>query len=163
MHGIYAVIGPDKGFVNWWQMSIRAIIIFIYGVALVRIAGRRAFGRQSSLDIVLTVLIGSNLSRGLTGSAPFFPTMAATAALVALYWISIHLAQRWDFVGFVMKGGQTVLVRDGRPDPAAMRKEGVSHLDLYEAIRSARLDELESVALATLERGGHISVVPRKG
>ena len=162
MASVYAWIGPDHGAVNWWQMSIRGVIIFIYGIALLRIAGRRAFGQQSSLDIMLSVLIGSNLSRAATAGAPFFPTMAGTAALVALYWISIQLAQRWDFFGTVLKGGRTVLIRDGRTDPKAMRQTGVSHLDLHEAIRTSRLEHVEQVQLASLERGGQISIVPRK-
>ena len=163
MHGFGAVIGHGGPIqITWWQMSIRAVIIFIFGVLLVRIAGKRAFGRQSAVDIVLTVLIGSNLSRALTGGAPFLPTLAATAALVLLYWISIQLAQRSDAAGLVLKGTHIVLARDGRVDPAAMRKAAVSHLDLSEAVRSARQPGLEAVMLATLERSGHISVVPKK-
>jgi uncharacterized membrane protein YcaP (DUF421 family) len=164
MHGIEAVIGRGTPMeITWWQMSLRAVIVFIYGVLLVRIAGKRAFGRQSALDIVVTVLIGANLSRALTGGSPFFPTLAATTALVLLYWIGIQLAQRSDAVGLVLKGRQTVLVRDGRVDPLAMRKAAVSHLDLDEAVRSARQPGLDAVTLATLERNGHISVVPKRG
>ncbi len=164
MHGIDAVIGHGAPMeITWWQMSIRAVIVFLYGVLLVRIAGKRAFGRQSALDIVVTVLIGANLSRALTGGSPFFPTLAATAALVLLYWISIQFAQRSDVVGFVLKGREIVLVRDGRADPVAMRKAAVSHLDLGEAVRSARQPGLDAVTLATLERSGQISVVPKKG
>jgi uncharacterized membrane protein YcaP (DUF421 family) len=162
MHGIYAVIGEDRTNILWWQMTIRGVIIFIYGLILLRVAGLRAFGRQSALDIILTVLIGSNLSRALTAGAPFFPTMAATAALVAMYWLAIRLAQRSDFAGWVMKGHPVKLVRDGQVDQNAMRQTGVSHLDLTEAIRQSHVEGLESVAEALLERSGRISVVPRK-
>lgn len=161
MNGFYALIGHGTSMeITWWQMSIRAVLIFFFGIALLRIAGRRAFGRQSAIDIVLAVLIGSNLSRALTGGAPFFPALAGSAALVALYWLSIHVTQRFHWVGFVMKGAHTVLVRDGRPDPAAMRRAGVSDQDLHEAVRSQCTEQLADVKLATLERNGHISVVP---
>ncbi|MEO8714747.1 MAG: YetF domain-containing protein [Acetobacteraceae bacterium] len=163
MSGIYAAIGRGTPMdIAWWQMCIRAVIVFVFGIVLLRVAGKRAFGRQSAIDIVLTVLIGSNLSRALTGGAPFFATLAASAALVVLYWSSIHAAQRFHPVGFVMKGEHTILVRDGYADAAAMRRVGVSDLDLHEAIRTEGADELRDVRLATLERSGHVSVVKRK-
>ncbi len=164
MNPIQAIIGHGTSMqIVWWQMSIRAVIIFAFGVVLVRVAGRRAFGRQSALDIVLTVLIGSNLSRALTGGSPFFPTMAATAVLVLLYWLSIHITQRSDVAGFLLKGESSVLVRDGQVDRAALRQGGVSQADLHEAIRSQGVDHLDAVKLATLERSGRVSVVKQKG
>ncbi len=164
MNGFEAIIGHGTPIqITWWQMSIRAVIIFLYGVILLRVAGQRAFGRQSALDIVLTVLIGSNLSRAMTGGSPFLPTMAGSAALVLLYYVSIHVTQRSDRVGYLLKGEHQVLVRDGRPDPAAMRQVGVSQIDLHETLRSEGVDSLSDVKLATLERSGHISVVKRKG
>src|SRR3954453_13507002 len=34
-----------QGHLLWWQECMRAIVIFIYGLALVRMAGRRVFGK----------------------------------------------------------------------------------------------------------------------
>ncbi len=163
MSGFEAIIGHGTAMqIAWWQMAIRAIIIFFYGLVLLRVAGRRAFGRQSALDIVLTVLIGSNLSRAMTGGSPFLPTMAGSAVLVLLYRLGIHVTQISDLAGFLVKGEHKILVRDGQPDRAAMRRVGVSHLDLLEAIRSEGCDSISNVHLATLERSGHVSVVKRK-
>lgn len=73
------------GQVTWVQECARAALIFAYGLLLVRVAGRRAFARWSALDIVVAIIVGSNLSRSLTGSAPLFPTIAATALLMLLH------------------------------------------------------------------------------
>jgi uncharacterized membrane protein YcaP (DUF421 family) len=156
------LIGPDRGEITWWQMTVRGLLTFAYGLALVRVGGLRAFGLQSSLDIVLSILIGSNLSRALTQGSPYFPTLAATAGIVIAYWAAIHLAQRSDFVGLVLKGRSTVIARNGEADARVMRRRGVSHLDLAEAIRRAHLADLDGVALAILERNGQISVVPAR-
>lgn len=82
MRGIYLTIGESKDQILWWQESIRAAIIFLYGLVLIRFLGRRAFGKQLSLDILLAIVIGSNLSRAMTGDAPFFQTIIATAAIL---------------------------------------------------------------------------------
>ncbi len=163
MNSIYAAIGHGTPMdIAWWQMCVRAVIVFVFGIALLRLAGRRAFGRQSAIDILLTVLIGANLSRALTGGSPFFATLAASAALVLLYWISIQITQHSHAVGYVLKGEHTILVRDGHVDGAALRRVGVSEQDLHEAVRSEGAEALRDVKLATLERSGHVSVVKRK-
>jgi uncharacterized membrane protein YcaP (DUF421 family) len=164
MSGFHAVIGQGTQMhITWWQMCVRALIIFIYGVILLRLIGRRAFGRQSALDIVLSVLIGSNLSRAMTGGSPFLPTMAGSAALLLLYFLAIHLTQRSDLAGWLLKGQPVTIMRDGKPDERAMRAVAVSHLDLEEAVRSEGAASLKEVERATLERSGRISVVKRKG
>jgi len=53
-------------------------VIFAFGLALVRLAGRRVFVRWAALDIVVAVVVGSNLSRALTGTAPLGGTLAAS-------------------------------------------------------------------------------------
>ena len=162
LHQIYQVIGEGHAAITWWQICIHAIIVFFYGALLIRIVGKRAFAEGSALDIILTVLIGSALARAVTGNAPLFGTMAGTTVLTALYYVMIQLTQQSDFVGYLFKGKSLALIRDGVKDEKAMRRAGVSHLDLDEAVRSQGLDDLDQVAQAVFERSGRISIIPRK-
>lgn len=164
MSGFSAVIGHGTSMdLSWWQESIRGVIIFVYGLALLRIFGRRAFGHHTPLDILISVLIGSNLSRAMTGGSPFLPTMAGSAALLLVYFFCIHLTQRSDLAGWFLKGEPVTLVRDGKPDERALRSTGVSLLDLEEAARSECLASYTQIERATLERSGKISVVKPRG
>src|SRR5436190_6819091 len=99
-----AVLIGHKGDILWWEMSIRAGLIFIFGLLLIRLFGRRAFGKQNPLDIVVAIIVGSNLSRTLTGNAPFFPALAGTAALLALFWLLEHGAARSLWLSHLVKG-----------------------------------------------------------
>ncbi|HEV7265178.1 MAG TPA: YetF domain-containing protein [Falsiroseomonas sp.] len=118
-----------------------------------------AFGRQTPLDVVLAVLIGSNLNRTLTGNAPLIPTLAATAGLVVLYWLSVQAAARWHLFGWLVKDDAVYLIRHGEADRRAMRRAGISDGDLDEAMRRAGLARVEEVETAVLERSGKISVI----
>lgn len=60
------------GHLTWWQECDRAIV---------RVAGRRVLGKWAALDIIVSVIIGSNLSRALTGQASLAGTLAATTVL----------------------------------------------------------------------------------
>src|SRR5205085_11947657 len=49
MEAFHALIGPEDGSAEWWQLCVRAVILFAAGVAFVRIAGRRTFSQATAL------------------------------------------------------------------------------------------------------------------
>jgi len=161
-HWLHALIGQEPHTITWWQMSIRGVLIFIFALLLVRFA-RRAFQRAAPVDIILSVLIGSNLSRAFTANAAFMPTLAATAALVAVYWVFIFVSMHSRRFASLVKGRQFRLVHDGQLDRKAMARHGITEDDLREAMRSSGIRHLGEVAAAYLERNGSISMLKRKG
>ena len=140
------------------QMSARAVVIFAFGVALVRIASKRAFGKWDALDIIVSIVIGSNLSRALTGNAPFVPTMAGSLTLILLHAGLAHLAVVIRPLGPLLKGKPARLVTDGTVDESALRRHGIGHHDLEEALRGCGMEDVAKVRSAWIERNGSISV-----
>jgi uncharacterized membrane protein YcaP (DUF421 family) len=146
---------------TWWQMSIRAVIIFLFGLVLVRLASKRVFGRWGAIDIILSVIIGSNLSRTMTGSAPFLETLAATTVLVALHAVVVWVAARVSWLGPLVKGKSCRIAQDGRFDPRQLKKHAVGDRDIEEALHFAGLARPDQVAEAWIERNGDISIIKR--
>jgi uncharacterized membrane protein YcaP (DUF421 family) len=156
------LIGQGADPIAWWQMCLRAAIIFLYSVALYRLLPRRAFGGITAADVVVVVIMGSSLSRALTGNAPLLATLAATAVLAALYTVLTALAARLEWLSWLSKGRPVLLIRDGRIDAKAMRWSLLGEHDLQEKLRASGVARAEQVAEARLERSGEISVI-RKG
>ncbi len=161
MDSLIALVGDGKSDITWWQMSVRALVVFLFGLLLIRLAGRRAFGRQTPLDIIVSVIIGYSLSRALTGNSPLLPTLAATAALIGLHWAGSHLALWSGTLSWLLKGSPVWLIRDGQWDMAAARNSGITEGDIAEAMRSSGVTEKERVRTAVLERNGKISIAPQ--
>jgi uncharacterized membrane protein YcaP (DUF421 family) len=157
---LHAIIGTDDS-ITWWQMSVRAVLIFVYALLLLRFAiSRRAFGRYAAQDIVMGVVLGSTLSRALTGNAPFLPTLLAVAVLVLLHsLLAASLSGRLRLDALIA-GHPMQLVDNGEIRWDAMRHCGISEHDLMEAIRlSGSTEQLSRVKAAYMERSGKISVV----
>lgn len=154
-----ALIGPDTGAATPAQLCARAVILFAFGVLCVRIAGRRTFSQIAPLDIVVALIIGSNLSRAMTGKAPFFGGLAATLTVVVLHRLLAMASLRWTSLSHWIKGAPAVLVRDGVVDSGALRRHGISEADLAEGLRMEQVAHPSQVRLATLENGGKISVI----
>lgn len=159
---VHELIGRDGQDLAWWQMCVRAVLILLFGLVLVRIAGKRVFGKWGAIDILVSIVIGSNLSRAITGNAPFFPTLAATAALLVAHAALTMLAVRLPWLGPLLKGKPQRIVRDGEPDEREMVRHGVGRHDLEEALRGSGLTRCEDAQEAWIERNGDISVIERK-
>lgn len=155
------LIGEQTPHITWWQMSLRAAIIFFYAVLLYRLAPRRSFSNLSALDIVITVVLGSSLSRALTGNAPLLPTLIATALMVALYAGMTALAPHSRLVSRVTKGRPIRLVQDGKADWRAIRAAQLGDRDITEQLRLNGLRDISEVEEAYLERNGSISVIAK--
>ncbi len=82
-HGLHELAGKCPRTViechSATQECARAVVIFAFGLLLMRFSGRRIFAQWSALDIVVAFTAGSNLSRAITGPVPLFGTMAAMA------------------------------------------------------------------------------------
>lgn len=158
-----SLVGNDADTITWWQMINRAILIFLYAVLLYRLAPRKAFGNSAVVDIVVTVIIGSALSRALTGNAELLPTLAATAVLVLMHHLLSALARKSDALSRLLKGRPVLLVREGEVDWEALRSVQLGERDLTEQLRLNGVARPADVAEAHLERNGAISVIKASG
>jgi len=161
MTWLTALVGPDDGTPATWQFCFRALLLLPYGILCIRIAGRRIFSNLTPLDIVVAIVVGSNISRAMTGKAPFIPALVATLLLVALHRVLAMATVQSNLLARFIKGRPIELIRDGKVDRAALRSSHLSDDDLTEGLRMEQAARVEDVALATFERGGKISVVPK--
>ena len=152
--------GEELGVV---QMGLRAVIVFVVTVALVRLGKKRFFGRATAFDVILGIMLGSIVSRAVTGNAPLVPALSAAAVLLLLHWAFSAIALRWHAFGGAIKGRSHVLVREGRLEERHLRRAHMTEYDLREALRSRGVARLDEVAEARLERSGEISVIKARG
>jgi uncharacterized membrane protein YcaP (DUF421 family) len=153
-------LGTEAFDLTMWQMAIRAVIIYLVLIALVRIGEKRFLGKHTAVDIILAIVIGSVLSRGINSSAPLFKTIVAGGVLVAMHWSFSAIAFRYSRFGDLVKGTQRQLIKDGEIQWDAMRK---SHISEHDLIQSLRLNgghaDPSRVKQAVLERNGDISLI----
>ncbi len=156
---LQTLIGADKPTILWWQMGVRGLIVFAVGLTLMRLAGARTFTRGSPLETVVAVIIGSNLSRALAGTTPFWPMLGVSVLIVLAHALLAHATLRSKTLDFLLKRPPVELVRDGRMDRKALSREGVDEGDIAASLREHGLTKMDDVRLAMLERDGKISVV----
>ncbi len=155
------VLGLDQDKLTFWQMAIRALIVYASAVAMVRLGEKRFLGRNTAFDVILGIVLGSVISRAITGSAPFFPTVGAGFVLVGLHWAMAAGSFHLDWLGTLIKGSERELVKEGEILWDEMQKSHISKKDLMGALRMNGSSELDSVKSAHFERSGDISFITK--
>ena len=140
----------------------RALIVFIVAIAYVRLAKKRFLAQASALDVVMAVIFGSVLSRGINGGASLVSCLVAGLALVTLHRLLIFWAARFPRFYNLVKGSRNLVAKDGVLLLDAMHIHDVTEEDIRQALRTTALtDDLSQVHAATLERSGRISIVKK--
>jgi uncharacterized membrane protein YcaP (DUF421 family) len=146
------------------HVLLRTLIVYVTALIVVRLGEKRFFGKNTAFDLVLGIILGSVISRAVNGSAPFFPTLAASLLLVAVHWALAALTFYTGNFGTLIKGQARVLIQDGKLNWDAMRESHLSEKDLLSALRvEAQITDPAQVQVARLERSGDISVIPARG
>jgi uncharacterized membrane protein YcaP (DUF421 family) len=148
---------------NWWQAVVRAVLVYFVALTLVRLGAKRALGKNTALDVVIAVMLGSVVSRGIT-STGLDTALFGGAMLVFLHWLLSVVTFHSDRLGTLLKGSPRVLVEDGVIDWKAMRRSHISEEDLLASLRSqSQLERVDDVRIARIERSGDISAIEKEG
>lgn len=160
--GVRVALGLGAEDLTIWQMGLRTFIIYISAILLVKLGEKRFMGKNTAFDVIVGIMLGSILSRAITGTVSFFATIGAGAMLVGLHWLFAVASFHSDRFGNIVKGSDRVLVRDGEIQWDNMRKSHISRKDLELALRSnGKITDPDDVKVARFERSGDISVIPR--
>ena len=147
----------------WWEFVLRAAVVYIVLLALIRVSGKRSMGQFTPFDMLLVVLLGNAVQNALLGEDhSLLGGLLLAAVLVALNWTIGLVSSRSRVAERLIEGEPVVLARDGKLFPKVLRRELVSQNDFDEALRQNNQLALDEVEIALLETDGRISVVPKK-
>ncbi len=141
------------------QTCARAFVVYLVLIAYVRFGKKRFLGEATAFDAILVIVIGSISSRAISGTAPFGASLAATLVLIAMHWVISYFTRDWPALGALLKGHDTVLIRNGRIDHQALSNSHMAMDDLEEDLRQEGVDDPREVKEARLERSGRMSVI----
>lgn len=157
---IFTAKGSD---LNFWQAAIRAVILFIAAIIILKTAKKKFLGKNSALDFVLAIIIGSVLSRSINGSSTLLPSLTASLALVSFHSMLSLIASKSKKFSDFLNGKSYMLIDNGEEIRDTLVKHHIEEKDLIEAVRlSTHNNSMEKVKQAFLETNGSISIVNEK-
>ena len=143
------------------QVCFRAVVVYLVLIGFVRLGKKRFLGEATAFDAVLLITIGSIASRAISGTAPFLASLAGTFVLIVAHWVISYLTQSSPMLSYLIKGHDTLIIRNGLVNHQALRGAHMSEDDLAEDLRQQGVNDPGKVKEARLERSGKLSVIKK--
>lgn len=145
--------------IPWWELVVRAVIIYLALLLLVRMTGKRQIGQLSPFDLILLLILSEAVQNAMlanedsvTGGLILAATLVTLNYLVGIITFKSSKAER------IIQGHPEILVRDGKVIEPVMTKAKITNQELDSALREAGFFNLQDVQMAILEDNGRISV-----
>lgn len=144
------------------QMCDRAIVVYFIALIMLRISGRRTFGKKTAFDNTIAIILGAILSRAVVGASAFVPTVACGLVLVLLHrglsWASL----RSKLVRHLLQGASIPLYSKGKLIKENMGTSLITEDELMEDMRlKANIGRLSQAEEIYMETNGELGVVKK--
>jgi uncharacterized membrane protein YcaP (DUF421 family) len=149
--------------VPWWEMALRAVVVYVFLMILLRITGRRQVGQLAPFDLVLLLVLSNALQNAMNGGDNSVTGGVLSAlVLVGLNWVVGYVAFRSKRLSRVIEGRPEVLIHNGHVFRDVMQRERITQSEIDAALRQAGCGCIDDVHFAILENNGQISVRQRR-
>jgi len=139
------------------EKVLRTVLVYALVAVLVRATGKRGLAGLNTLDIVVMILLSNVVQNAIIGNDLSITGGAVGAVtLVLVNSLLNRLALRNALFARIFDGSETMVVRDGRILPAAIRRLGLRRSELDHAVRLQNGDDIDQVESAALEPGGQL-------
>jgi len=149
--------------VPWLELVLRAVIVYIFLLVLLRFTGKRQVGQLSSFDLVLLLVLSNAVQNAMNGGDDSVLAGIILASVLVLLNSLVGLATyKSKKLEALMEGRPLILIHNGKLFTDVMERERLTRHELNAALRAASCASVEEVHWAILETNGHITVQQRK-
>jgi uncharacterized membrane protein YcaP (DUF421 family) len=144
------------------DIAIRAVVLYLFVLFLMRVIGRRELSTLGPVDLVLLIILGDALQQGLTQD-----DYSVTGALIAVGTIAVmqvgvsYVSFRSARVRRVLEGHPIVVVQDGKVLGANLRRQRMTPDELAEEMRMQQIASFDEVQWAIVENNGTVSFIKK--
>lgn len=147
--------------VPWWELVLRAALVYGFLVGLLRLTGKRQVGQLAPFDLVLLLVLSNAVQNSMNaGDNSLVGGLLSAASLVGVNLLVGYATFRSKRLEAFVEGRPQILIHNGKLFEDTMTKALLTHHDLHAHLRRAGVLRIEQVHLAVLENDGAISVVP---
>ncbi|MFZ2960917.1 MAG: YetF domain-containing protein [Candidatus Ozemobacteraceae bacterium] len=148
----------------WWELVLRAVIVYVFLLFLLRMTGKRQIGQLAPFDLVLLLVLSNAVQNAMTaGENSLIGGLISATTLVALNFAVGFATFRSKRMEAWIEGRPEVLIHNGKLYHDVIDRAQLTPHELNAALRQAGCAAVEDVHSAILENNGAISVLCYRG
>ncbi len=145
---------------SMFPIILRVTVIYFIILIGIRCTGKREIGQMSPFDLVLLLLISNAVQNAMLG--PDVSLVGGIVAACTLFLWNAVIARLTFMVPrfrHLIEGSPTLLIHNGKILENNLKKEGLTHEIIEEALREHGVDSTRDVKVGILEVDGSVSIV----
>jgi len=156
MHSLFT---PDIGYS---EKIVRTIIVYVFLLAGLRLAGKRELSQLNAFDLVVLLLLSNTVQNAIIGNDnSLIGGIAGAAVLLALNAGIVRLLYHYGKLDTI-EGRPDTLVRNGRILRQHLERELITVAELEAAARRQGIASLAHVSECRLETGGALTFIQKQ-
>lgn len=145
--------------VPWWELVVRAIVVYVVLLLLIRLTGKRQIGQFSPYDLVLLLILSNAVQNSMNaGDNSLVGGLIIALTLLVLNYLVGLLTFKSKRIEAFIDGRPQLLIHDGKLFEDVLESAKVTHAELMSSLRESGYFSIADVQLAILETNGRISV-----
>jgi uncharacterized membrane protein YcaP (DUF421 family) len=145
------------------EKILRSLLVFIFLAVALRLGGKRELAQINVLDLAVLLLASNALQNALIGNdSTVTGGVIGAGTLFLANYIFVRLTYRNARIRRVLEGSPRVLLRNGRIDEVALRKEAITEEELEDQLLEKGMTNFKDVGLIILETSGKLVFLTRE-
>jgi uncharacterized membrane protein YcaP (DUF421 family) len=143
------------------EKLLRPAIIYLVMVALLRLFGKRELAQLNPFDLVVLLSLSNTVQNAIIGDDNSVTGgIIGAVGLLGINWIVARVLYRAPRLNRMLEGRSATLVRDGKIDHRAIRREAMTREELMDVIHRQGFEHLSQIKCCILEPNGTFYVEP---
>jgi uncharacterized membrane protein YcaP (DUF421 family) len=152
-----ALFRPDT---PWTDLVVRSVVVYVFLMIALRLAGRRELGQMTTFDLVLLLVLANAVQNSINaGDNSLGGGLVSATTLLVVNFVVGEATYRWRWFERLVQGRPLVLVRNGKIVMRNMGRERVTLEELRSALRKQGIDGVSQCKQAVLESDGTLTAV----
>lgn len=144
-----------------FEKLLRPVIVYLVLVVLLRVFGKRELAQLNPFDLVVLLSLSNTVQNAIIGDDNSVTGGVIGAfSLLGINWLVVRLLFSSPRLMRMLEGRATVLVRDGRVDVHALRRESLTREELLSAVHRQGFEDFDKVRNCHLEPNGTFYIEP---
>ena len=150
--------------IPYLEKILRTIGVYLALVLLIRVMGKRLMAQLNSLDLVVVLLLSNVVQNAIIGADnSLIGGLVGAVVLLVFNAATDRMSDSIPWLARFLQGRPTQIITDGQVDEKALRRLGMTHLELRTALREQGADDVSEVATAEIESGGQVTSTLKRG
>lgn len=142
------------------EIVLRTAIMYTYTILLIRFLGKRSMGQLSTLELAIIIGFGSAVGDPMLGiDVPISHGIVVITSIALIQVILEYFINRNKKLEVFMEGKPDLLIDNGIINCEQLKKNKLSHEDLFRFLRGKEVENFGEVNKAYFETSGLVSVI----